>query len=535
MAFERLDESVQLLCPCLSALDGRGGFFVCFLRLVVPAGEVIVAFLVGALVLGDAGVFGDALFREACEQFHVGFVLGSRLFELVRLAERLLQVADVFDDFLLACDELVHGAEEDLLDVGFGEVRRLAVVLEFVVAAVDGLAVFVGRVPDFRAVPAAAVAAFDFRRVDADAAVAVATVPAALHRFLHLVEDLGADDGFVVVLDVVLRHLSLVLPCFLREEVDGVAFLEERVAFVFLVREDAADRALAPVFAAAGRRDAPARELCRDGVERVAREEEAVDFFDRPGLLAVHDERAVRAFVVAEEPCIGDADLAVREALPLAPGRVLGNAAAFFLRERAHDGDEELAFRVERPDVFLLEINLDALVLELPHGGQAVDGVAGETADALRDDEVDLARERVLDHALETFTVARVRCADALVGVHSRELPVLAAFDVVRVVVDLRLVARHLVGVVGRDSGVARNAPPLRARKRRGRKPADGRGYRMDFPHDCSLRFLQRSFAASLILRRCSSVRRGMIFFGLTQVRETCRPSLKRNTSSSSA
>ena len=51
LPFERLDESVQLLGACLSALDGRGRFFVCFLRFVVPAGEVVVAFLVGALVI----------------------------------------------------------------------------------------------------------------------------------------------------------------------------------------------------------------------------------------------------------------------------------------------------------------------------------------------------------------------------------------------------------------------------------------------------------------------------------------------------
>lgn len=411
-----------------------------------------------------------------------------------------------------------------MLDVGFGEVRCLAVVLELVVATVDGLAILVGGVPDFRAVPAAAIAAFDFRRVDADAAVAVAAVPAALQFFLHLVEDRWADDGFVVVFDVVLWHLAFVIPHFLREEVDGVALLEERIAFVFLVREDAADGGLAPDFAAAGRRDAPARELGRDGVEGVAREEEAVDFLDRPGLLAVHDKIAVRAFVVAEETLVGHADFAVREPLPLAPGRVFGDAAAFFLREGAHDGDEELAFRVERPDVFFLEIDLDALVLELPHGGQAVDGVAGETADALRDNEVDLARERVLDHALEAFAVARVRRADALVGVHPGERPVLAALDVVRVVVDLRLVARHLVGVVGRDSGVTRDAPFLRVRERRGREAADGRGYRVYFSHGCSLRFAQRAFIASDAAFRRSGVQQS--FFAVdVQWRVTCRPS----------
>ena len=64
---------------------------------------------------------------------------------------------------------------------------------------------------------------------------------------------------------------------------------------------------------------------------------------------------------------VGNTHLAVSEPLPMTPGDVFRDAPAFFLCQAAHDGDKEFAFGIERPDVLLLEINLDALVLKLAY------------------------------------------------------------------------------------------------------------------------------------------------------------------------
>ena len=88
----------------------------------------------------------------------------------------------------------------------------------------------------------------------------------------------------------------------------------------------------------------------------------------------------------------GNRDLAVCKALSLAPCAFLGNGPAFFLREARHDGQQDFAFTVEGPDAFLFKIDLDAVFLQLPDGGQGVDRVPCKAADGLGDDQVSLAR-----------------------------------------------------------------------------------------------------------------------------------------------
>ena len=73
--------------------------------------------------------------------------------------------------------------------------------------------------------------------------------------------------------------------------------------------------------------------------------------------------------------------LPVGHTLPLASGDVFGNAPAFLLGQAAHDGDQQFALPIERPYVFLFKVAFDAFFLQLPDGGQAVDGIAGKAAD----------------------------------------------------------------------------------------------------------------------------------------------------------
>ncbi|BAR05085.1 hypothetical protein PSDT_0565 [Parascardovia denticolens DSM 10105 = JCM 12538] len=119
-------------------------------------------------------------------------------------------------------------------------------------------------------------------------------------------------------------------------------------------------------------------------------QEKPVDSLHGFRFLRIDDELAVWSAVIAEESVKWNRHLAVRESLPLSPGAVLGNAPGFLLRNAAHDGDEQLALAVEGPDVFFLEIALNAMLFEFPDGGQAVDCVPGEPADGLGENDVEL-------------------------------------------------------------------------------------------------------------------------------------------------
>ena len=151
-----------------------------------------------------------------------------------------------------------------------------------------------------------------------------------------------------------------------------VAFLKERIAFVLLIAEDALDGGNAPFLLAAGCRDAVFGQCIGDAVVGHALQEQAVDAFDDDCLLPVDHQIPIRATVVAKEALERNTDLSVCKALSLAPSAVLGNAAAFFLCQRGHDGKQQLALTVESPDVLFFKIDLNTGLLELADGGQAV-------------------------------------------------------------------------------------------------------------------------------------------------------------------
>lgn len=293
-----LDEAVHLAAPGLAVLDGFTGLVVLRLHRFIPADQFVVVPVIIILVLRDPVVLGYEPLYLVGQQVQICAEPVPLLFQGFCVSEPFLQQGDAVKYVRFVFDEPVGSPDEGFLDIILRQMRCLAMALELAVASVDGPAVLVGRMPHLGPVPASALAALDFAGEDGDAAVTAPPVTPPLDFFLHLVENLRADDGFVVIFHIVLWHFPFIHFRFFGQEVDG-------------------------------------------------------------------------------------------EPLPMAPGDVFRDAPAFFLCQAAHDGDEEFALGIERPDVFLLEINLNAPVLELAYRRQAVHGISGKAADRFCDDEVD--------------------------------------------------------------------------------------------------------------------------------------------------
>lgn len=253
--------------------------------------------------------------------------------------------------------------------------------LELIGASVDGPAVLVGRMPALGPVPASALAALDFAVGDGYAAVKSPAFTPPRDFFLHPVKKLRADDGFVVIFHIVLRHFPFIRFRFFGQEVDGEPLLQHGVAFVFLIRQDALYRPRIPAFLFRRGFQPYGSQLPGNGLEGIPVQEQTVNQFHRPGLLLVDGQIPIRPFVIAEKMPVGNTHFTISEPLPRAPGDVFRNAPAFFLCQAAHDGDEQFALGIERRDIFLLEIYLDALILEIAYRCQAVYGISGEAAD----------------------------------------------------------------------------------------------------------------------------------------------------------
>ena len=68
-------------------------------------------------------------------------------------------------------------------------------------------------------------------------------------------------------------------------------------------------------------------------------------------------------------------------------------------------------------NILFFKVAFDAFFLQLPDGGQAVDGIAGKAADGLGDDEIDFPGQRISHHGLEALAVLGAGTGDALIRV----------------------------------------------------------------------------------------------------------------------
>jgi hypothetical protein len=89
------------------------------------------------------------------------------------------------NDFVFIPNQFIYGFNKKTFNIFFSKVRRFAVMLEFIIAAVDSSAVLVVGMPNFGSIPAAAVATFYFRREDTDPAVPLAAMSTFFYFFLH--------------------------------------------------------------------------------------------------------------------------------------------------------------------------------------------------------------------------------------------------------------------------------------------------------------------------------------------------------------
>ena len=469
-----LDEAVHLTAPGLAILDGFTGLVVLRLRCFIPTDQFVVVPVIIILVLRDPGVLGYELLYLVGQQVQICAYPVPLLFQVFCVSEPFLQQCDAVKYVRFVFDELIDGPDEGFLDIILCQMWCLAMALELIVASVDGSAVLVGRMPDLGPVPASALAALDFAGEDGYAAVTSPAFTPPLDFFLYPVEDLRADDGFVVIFHIVLRHFPFIRFRFFGQEVDGEPLLQQGIALVFLIRQDALYRPRIPAFLFRRGFQPSGSQLPGNGVEGIPVQEQAVNQFHRPGLFPVDGQIPIRPFVIAEKMPVGNTHLAISEPLPMAPGDVFRNAPAFFLCQAAHDGDEQFALGIERPDIFLLEINLDALVLELAYRCQAVHGISSKAADRFRDDEVDFPIHGIPDHPLEAIAVTCVGSRDAFIGVDADEFPVIPLLDVIRVIVHLCGIAGNLVIMIRGNPGITSYSPLLPAVDWGRRITADG-------------------------------------------------------------
>jgi len=246
---------------------------------------------------------------------------------------------------------------------------------------------------------------------------------------LNAFEFCRRDDRVMTVLDVVLLDFAFVHLFLLLEEIDGIGLLELGRTPVLFVCQYGHDGRVLPFLSAGRRGHAHLGKQDGDLMRALALKIAAVYEPDDLRLFFDDLRQTVLSLLIAEEMLVGEGDLAVRSALALAPGHVLGDIPAFFLGDGGHDSNKQFALAIHGVDALLFKVYSYSMLFQLPDRGQRIDCVACEAGDRFCKDEVDLPGQRIIDHTVETLAPFRVRSGYTLVGIDLDEFPIRVRLD----------------------------------------------------------------------------------------------------------
>lgn len=313
--------------PGLFVLDCRLDHFQPRFSLIESSRQTVVAFLVFLLVESDMGVLIDGVLHQFRGHQQLCLQVIPLPHQSTRIKGGLQRKVELCDDGVLLRNQLIDRRHEKLFDLVLIEVWRGAFLITFklVIALPDDPTVFVVGVSGLGAIPAAAVTAFNPAGEKVDTAMPPSAVLSLFQLTLHHLENIRLYDSLVVSLDIVLWNLALVDLFLFCEKVNSVAFLQEGIALVLLIREDAPNRTGVPFRLATRGKDALGSKPCGDSVGRHSLEEHSVDAADDNRLFLIQHKVPIRASVIAEETRKRNGDLTICEPLSLPPGAVLRN------------------------------------------------------------------------------------------------------------------------------------------------------------------------------------------------------------------
>ena len=132
-------------------------------------------------------------------------------------------------------------------------------------------------ISDLGTIPTAAFAALNLAGEVVDSAVIFLTFAAPLNLALNHLEDIRIYDGLMVTLYIVLRNFTFIDFRLLGQEIDRIRFLQQGIALVFFIGEDALNCRLAPFSLTSGAKNSIRCKSICDAVVGISHKEHLVD------------------------------------------------------------------------------------------------------------------------------------------------------------------------------------------------------------------------------------------------------------------
>ena len=256
-------------------------------------------------------------------------------------------------------------------------------------------------------------------------------------------------------------HLTDIFYDFLADHICPECFLEQNVAAVLLIRQDALDGCRCPFGFPKNRFDLiffqPVLQIAQAGAALISLVEFAHDFC----LLRYDAEFALCVFFISVKSVTGNLERS-NFCVHLSPTPdVAGNGLALGLRHRAVHRNHKFTVRRQGVDILFFEENPDPKLSEDARIIDAVERIAGKPLDGLCKDEVDLLLLTQANHPQEFCALFRGCAGNTLVCKNPSHCPFLVGHDFICVVLALGFVTAGLFFFLGRDAAVRRNAKLL--------------------------------------------------------------------------
>ena len=214
----------------------------------------------------------------------------------------------------------------------------------------------------------------------------------------------------MAVLYIILRNDAVVGNSLLVEEIHRIGLLQESVTNVLLIGKNLFQRTLQPVGISCSCLDTVRFQALSNLKQACAIQILSVNSHDDLRFFRDDDQISFIILCIAKEAVVIDLHFSCLVAELQSQFYILGKGLAFLLCKGCHDGQKDFALGIHRIDVLFFKVHGNVLFLQFPDVFQAIQSVAGKSADGLGNDHVDFGCHAVLNHAVKLFTLLGV-CA----------------------------------------------------------------------------------------------------------------------------
>lgn len=219
---------------------------------------------------------------------------------------------------------------------------------------------------------------------------------------------------------IVLRRFALVWFSGFCQEIHGDFLLENGIAHIFFVFQNAAYGVRFPPMALPRGGNSIAHKNAADICAAFPSQGKQVNEPHDSGSGFIDLNFASQAALIPQKQS-GEVIDPLGVSVADGPGDIFGDGSALLFGKGTHQGDKKLAGAVHGVDILFLKVDRHFCRFQAADGSEGIHGISGEPGQRLCEDQIDFSVQGIRYHTVETVTSADRQPGDILIEVKYRE------------------------------------------------------------------------------------------------------------------